>query len=311
MVGPIAFDNTDDQVRKLIGDGFEIALETGIAVGFHIDDFMFWGRLKELNSPDNLEWSGWNGPANTGRRLDWSSKPLKIMPQLCLNSKDVRAAVSARAVLIGREVALGVNRLSAAGKDGLFLGVIAGWETQIGRDFETGKFLGFHALANAGFNAASPPTDMDAARCKVVQEFAGFWARSLVNAGIPNDKVFSHIAYMSETLYKVARNINPTTARGSYLETVNFSPPATAFNDSSIPGLSTYPQPGHLEQWQAELEKHGNPNPAWASCEGTALDPGEADRGGTGMNMERYLGNLFNMGPHRGQHLRLGRWRHG
>ena len=41
-------------------------------------------------------------------------------------------------------------------------------------------------------------------------------------------------------------------------------------SDSCIPGLSTYPQTGHLEQWRAELEKHGNP--PWASCEGTALD---------------------------------------
>jgi hypothetical protein len=56
-------------------------------VGFHIDDSMFWGRLKSLNLPGNVEWVDWSGTPGTGRRLDWSSKPLKIMPQLCLNSQ--------------------------------------------------------------------------------------------------------------------------------------------------------------------------------------------------------------------------------
>ena len=73
FLGPLAFDNTDEQVRKLISSGFQTALETGVAVGFHIDDSMFWGQLKELNTPQNIEWLDWNGELNTGRRLNWSS----------------------------------------------------------------------------------------------------------------------------------------------------------------------------------------------------------------------------------------------
>ncbi len=294
VLGPIAFDNTDEQVRELIAAGFDIALTTGVAVGFHIDDSMFWGRLKELNAPENLEWLDWKGTPNTGRRLDWSTKPLKIMPQLCLNSQDLRMAVSKRAALIGGEIALGVSRLHAVPRDELFLGVIAGWETQIGRDFDTGKYLGYHALTNAGYSATSAPADIDVARTKVIEEFAGFWAHSLVGAGVPKGKVYSHIAYMSETMYQVSRHLNPDMVTAPYLQVINFTPPVAAFCDSAIPGLSTYPQPGHLDQWQVELEKHGNP--PWASCEGTAIDPSEAERSGHGMNMERYLGNLFNHG---------------
>ena len=59
VLGPIAFDNTDEQVRELIAAGFDIALSTGVAVGFHIDDSMFWGRLKELNAPRTS--NGWTG----------------------------------------------------------------------------------------------------------------------------------------------------------------------------------------------------------------------------------------------------------
>jgi hypothetical protein len=39
---------------ELIASGFGTALKTGVAVGFHIDDSMFWGRLKELNTPGNI-----------------------------------------------------------------------------------------------------------------------------------------------------------------------------------------------------------------------------------------------------------------
>jgi hypothetical protein len=294
VLGPIAFDNTDDEVRRLIAEGFGLALESGVAVGFHIDDSMFWGRLRELNTPDNLEWLDWKGTPNTGRRLDWSSRPLKIMPQLCLNSKGVRQAVSERAALIGGEIAKGLARLRAAHRDELFLGVIAGWETQIGRDFETGKDLGYGALTHAGYSAAHPPADLDAARSKIVHEFVDFWARSLVEAGVPRGKVYSHIAFLSETMYKVARRVKAPGMAAPYLQVIHFTPPATAFCDACVPGFSTYPQPGLLEQWRAELEKHGDP--PWASCEGTAMDPAEAERTGKGMNMETYLGNLFNHG---------------
>src|SRR5579871_4473310 len=56
ILGPVAFDNTDDDVRKLISSGFDIAIDTGVAVGFHIDDAMFWSRLKNLNARDSIEW---------------------------------------------------------------------------------------------------------------------------------------------------------------------------------------------------------------------------------------------------------------
>jgi len=98
-----------DEVHKMsayeIGfeNAFDIALKTEVAIGFHIDDSMFWGRLKELNTPDNVEWLDWNRTPNTGRRLDWSAKPTKVMPQLCFNSKAVKEAVTKRAALIGEE----------------------------------------------------------------------------------------------------------------------------------------------------------------------------------------------------------------
>ena len=291
VLGPLSLDDSDDRVRSGIAEGFATALATGVAVGFHIDDSMFWGRLTALSSRANVEWLDWNGTLNTGRRLDWSLKPMKIAPQLCINSTAVRQAVAQRATLIGSEIAKGVARLHAAHRDELYLGVIAGWETQIGRDFDTGKSLGYCALTNAGYSASRPPADKNVALGTIVREFAGFWAGSLIAAGAPRDKVFSHIAYLSSAMYAVSKRANPASIRGPYLETINFTPPSVAFCKNCIPGFSTYPQPGQLEQWQAELNAHGDP--PWASCEGTAIDPSEAERSGTGMDMEAYLGNLF------------------
>lgn len=294
VFGPLAFDNSDEHVRALIDDAFAIALETGVAVGFHIDDQMFWGRLRELNTPDNVEWLDWKRTPNSGRRLDWSEKPLRVMPQLCLNSVAVKRAVANRALLIGSEAAKGIQKLKAAGREDLFIGVIAGWEMQIGRDFDTGKNLGYCALTNAGFSAAKPPADLDRERQRIVADFLSLWAGSLVRAGVPKEKVYSHIAFMSEGIYNIASRADPSRFPATYLQTVNFTPPVTAFCDSCVPGFSTYPQPGHLEQLQAELEKHGGPS--WASSEGTSLDPSETDRGAGDARMEGYLGNLFNHG---------------
>ena len=294
IVGPIAFDTPDDKVRALISSGFDVALKTGTAVGFHIDDSMFWRRLKELNTIENVEWLDWDRTANTGRRLDWSEKPKKVMPQLCFNSKAVKEAVAGRAGLIGEEVTNGIQKLRAAGQEDLFIGVIAGWETQIGRDCATGKYLGYCALANLGFSARNPPADMDRERCKIVIDFISFWAQSLVTAGVPKGKVYSHIAFTSDVRYRMSTFSNSSPVPVSCLQTSNFTPPETAFNAFCVPGLSTYPQPGYLEQWQEQLKRHGNP--PWASCEGTAIDPGVAALNGSGVGTEGYLGNLFNHG---------------
>jgi hypothetical protein len=43
IIGPLAFDHTDQQLRQMIADAFQIALEQDIAVGFHIDDSLFLG----------------------------------------------------------------------------------------------------------------------------------------------------------------------------------------------------------------------------------------------------------------------------
>jgi hypothetical protein len=294
ITGPLSFDDSDEEVRVGIRTMFDIALETGVACGMHLDDSMFWGKSSSLAGTEVVEWLDWAGDPNTGRRLDWSPTPTRIAPQLCLNSPAVMAAVTGRAALIGGEVRKGLARLAAVGKEYLFIGVIAGWETQIGRDCLTGKSLGYHALHNAGFAAQNPPPDLDLARVKIVSDFVQLWAASLVRAGVPAGKVYSHIAFTSDFAYGMRRGGDPSIDLEPYFRLVNFSPPETAFNAYCVPGLSTYPQPGLVEQWKSELALRGNP--PWASCEGSALDPAIAGRSGAMPDMEGYLGTLFNNG---------------
>jgi hypothetical protein len=294
FVGPLSFDQSDDQVRSLIADSFAIALRKNIAVGFHIDDSMFWGRLRHLNTPENIEWLDWNRTPNTGRRLDWSSTPLQIMPQLCTNSAAVREAVRSRAGLIGGAVTQGREMLQAADKPELFAGVIAGWETQIGRDFATGSYLGYCALTNKGYSAENPPVDMNDARANVTQEFVELWANSLADAGVPETKTFSHTAFIAKAVFDAARLSRPGHFPASYLEAVNFAPPRVSFGERHYAGFTTYPQFGSLGQ--IHQERANNYNPPWASSEGSAIEPPDAERGSAGESMEAYLGTLFNHG---------------
>lgn len=275
-VGPLSLDQTDDQTRQLIDNSFKIARDNNVAVAFHIDDSMFWPRGAPYDKPANLEWLDWKGTPNTGRRLDWSATPSKINPQLCVNSPAIQSVVAARARLIGAQIKSQLDQLRRDHKEQLFAGVIAGWETQIGQDFDTGKYLGYCALTNRGFSAAHPPADQDRELAGVVHDFMKLWARQLALAGIPKDKIYCQIAVN-------ASNPGPKSS--------HFAPPSVAFSTDYLPGFSTYPDVGTFELIHREVASHGNP--AWISAEGTNVVP-------SGMpgepNMETYLAQMFNHG---------------
>lgn len=293
VVGPLCFDNSDDGIRQLIDDAFRLARTHNIAVGFHIDDALFWGRRTELNQPENLEWLDWNATPATGR-LDWSSKPTSIMPQLCFNSPAVAAAAEQRAQLIGSAISAHVAQLEQAGQGELFMGVLLGWETHLGRDFKTGRSSGYHALANRGFSAAHPPADSDGERVHIVQEYIGHWAQALATSGVKPDKIYCHIAFRSQIPLTVAALSGQAPSTETYAQTVNFSPASIVFDPRYQPGFSTYLQTGLQEEIREACAQHHTVH--WASCEGSAIDPALAEQGVRGGAMEPYLGNMFNHG---------------
>jgi hypothetical protein len=293
MLGPLSFDHTDADVAKFVELGFELAVETDVAVGFHIDDSMFWTRRKDLwSDPLNVEAVDWDGTPNTGRRLDWQTspgaKPDIAPPQMCFNSKAILREVHQRSTLLGKAIQAGVGRLRELKRPELFAGVIAGWETMIGQDFETGKYLGYHALLNRGFSREHPPRDMDLEREKVVREFIDYWADGLAEAGVSPQRIYSQTMFVSRRVFESSDNHGVT-----YSEHNHFAPPPVAFGNRHRPGFSTYPQPGNFDQLYEELARHQQSG--WSSSEGTNLQLGSG-AGQSGMTMETYLAKMFNHG---------------
>jgi len=293
MLGPLSFDHSDAEVARFIDLAFGLALETDVAVGFHIDDSMFWSRRKDLwSDPNNVEASDWNGTPSTGRRLDWQTgpgaKPDAAPPQMCFNSTAILREVQQRSTLLGKAIQTGVNRLQQAKRPELFVGVIAGWETMIGQDFQSGRYLGYRALLNRGFTREQPPRDMDLEREKVVQEFIEHWAEGLAAAGVSEQKIYSQTTFLSRRSFQAGG-----PKEGTYSQHNHFAPPWVAFGNHHRPGFSTYPQPGLFDDIYEELAKQRQVG--WASSEGTNLQLGSGP-GQSGMGMETYLAKMFNHG---------------
>ena len=161
-------------------------------------------------------------------------------------------------------------------------GVIIGWETQMGRDFDTDRSLGYRALSHRGFSESNPPKDLDLERVSVVKEFMELWGNSLHAGGVPREKIFCHIVFTSQGLDPK----NLKSGGGTH-----FSPPEVAFSSAYRPGFSTYPEGATFKTIFAVMAAHGSPG--WISAEGANVSPtsmpGEP-------NMETYLGRLFNHG---------------
>ncbi|MBX9723081.1 MAG: hypothetical protein K2X81_16890 [Candidatus Obscuribacterales bacterium] len=283
-IGPICFNQNDDEVRRLIRHSFQIALAKNVAVAFHIDSHIFWDKQKQIyDNKNNYEWSDWKGTVTTGARLDWSKDPMKAPAQMCFNSPAIKVAVKQRANLIGVELKRGIEELKAAHKEDLFAGVMTGWETRIGRDFATNRSLGYHALSNCGFHTNTPQNICDAERCKVVKEFIESWASEITKAGVQSEKVYCHIAFTPQGF--------EGNDQFTYAERVGFATPDVAFSKYYRPGFSTYPESDSIEQIHSVVLKHGNPH--WISAEGTNVVPNGIPGEST---METYLGKMFNHG---------------
>jgi hypothetical protein len=281
-LGPLTLKHSDDEVRRLIAQGFEIARRNDLAVAFHIDDQMFWDGRKDLEGPENIEWIDWKGTLCSGRRLDWSATPTKTPPQLCLNSRAVQDAVKTRARLIGQELKKHVGKLASEAKAHLYAGTIAGWESMIGRDYATGKPNGYHALSNRGFSAARPPAQMNLELAQVIKDFVELWSRHLVEGGAPKDKIYSHIAFTEQGFE------DPNASSESM---IGMATADTAFGKWYQPGFSLYPSEDTLRLVLEPLRKHNNP--PWIMAEGTNVVPNGVPGEAT---MESYLGKIFNHG---------------
>ena len=150
---------------------------------------------------------------------------------MCFNSKAIQHEVRRRAAdVVGKAIKSGIDGLKQQGKEGLFAGVIAGGETHIGQDFDTGRSLGYHALTNRGFSKTDPPHDMDGELEKTVQEFITLWTQGLADAGITPNRIYAHTAFLSKRIFKANQ---PQTV--SYSQHNHLATPSVAFGKSHRP----------------------------------------------------------------------------
>jgi hypothetical protein len=293
VTGPIVWDETDAQMRQQIDDAFAVAEETNLAVGFHIDDSMFWGNRQDLlRDRNNVEWSNWERSVVPHRIVGWFAQGAPdLAPPMCYTSPAIKKeAVRLARDVVGAEIKKGVDRLNASGKGYLFAGVIAGWETRMQDDSfnpssSSDRFYGYCALHNLGYSADRPPADLAAALEAVVHDWIVLWTRSLESAGIPRDKIFTHVAFPAQSppaelpqRFKmgVFKNVDPNT---------------TAFNEHSLPGFSVYGTFYFRPASTLMKALRARPGIRWGVAEGTALDFEN-----TGEGMERYLAGVFNHG---------------
>jgi hypothetical protein len=296
--GGNAFD-AEDNITHQIRGGFATAMEHDLAVIFHYDFHYFWKNRPDLWNwfdPDqpgydpenkmNVEWHGWDGPPNKVRYLNWGVLE-RIAPHMSFTSEEVRAEITRIVSEIIVPVTLEeLEKLKAEGKEVLFAGILVGSEPSID-DYsdpnpERTKMmeedgvkpgpLGYRALMDRGYSADNPPEDFRQALAKIIQETIAFWCKQFVDAGIPPEKLYPHVAAPAP------------------IEMMN-APIWTAFNEYNRPGWTTYPVMVLGQNFNAiyeALEKHGNPG--WAGVEANAGFPGSV------VDWETYLGWHYNHG---------------
>jgi hypothetical protein len=289
----------EEQLPNRIRSAFAAAREHDMAVMLHFDFHLAWKKRPDLwnwfdpgkpgydpTNKYNVEWHGWDGPPNKVHYLNHGVLE-RLPPNLCLTSKRTRAEVT-RIVskVIGPVLRAEIAKLEAAGKDDLFAGVLVGSEPSIDdyskpnpdltkmmkEDGVAAGALGYRALLDRGFSADHPPDDFRQALAKIVQETVAFWCEQFVDAGIPVEKLYPHVAAPAP------------------IEMMN-APIWTAFNRYSRPGWTTYAVEVLGEGFKPiydELEKHGNP--AWAGVEANAGIPGSM------VDWETYLAWHYNHG---------------
>jgi hypothetical protein len=238
----------EERLPTVIRGAFTAARQHDMAVMLHFDLHLAWKKRPDLwnwfdpNKPgynpdnkDNVEWHGWDGPPNKVHYLNHGVLE-RLPPNMCFTSKRTRAEVT-RIVsnVIGPVLRAEIAKLEAEGKGALFAGVLVGSEPSIDDyskpdpalakmikdDGAPATALGYRALLDRGFSTKNPPADFRMALAKIVQETIAFWCEQFVDAGIPVEKLYPHVAAPAP------------------IELMN-APIWTAFNRYSRPGWTTY-----------------------------------------------------------------------
>jgi hypothetical protein len=268
-IGPVAMDLGPDEARSAIRDAFDVALETDLAVAIHLDDYMFWARAQTADGrplrsiPGTAEWTDWSGAPAGSLQIGYLPNA-GLAPQICYEHPAVRdfATYWTRDV-IGAEIKRQYDRLIRAGKERLFAGVIAGWESNLA--------YGYCSLAQLGYSAQNPPPDFDRAREQVLQRHIERWSKGIYDAGIPSEWIFTHLGPISQRAYDHMRSMMPVAHIRRVHQSTALRAFWTAFNNYSNPGFSAYADADIYNDIDRALRAHRRT--VWAMAEGANVSP--------------------------------------
>jgi len=276
--------NKHADIALAVRGAFDVALRHNVAVHFTIETHEWGNRADLWNYSDkdksgydpknkaNVEWIDWGGTPHPHRYRDWGTAE-RMAPVICYNSATVLREIS-RLVneVVAPPLKKGLEKLKKEGKEHLFSGVTVGAEPSLPNYENIDKInpkiaklmdedkspkvrLGYNALANKGYSKDKPPEDFGRALAEVNKAYISYWSQQLFEAGIPTEKMYTHIAAGAGVI-------------GSAMVEFTNAPIEIAFNDYSRPGWTTYPVGPLRNDFEAlykELERHGNPH--WASTE--------------------------------------------
>ncbi len=303
--------NKRADIARAVRGAIDVAIRHDVAVHFTIETHE-WGNRPDLwNYSDkdksgydpknkaNVEWIDFDGTPHPHRYRDWGT-PERMEPVICYNSPAVLREVS-RLVneVVAPPLRKELEKLQKVGKEHLLSGITVGAEPSLPNYENIDKMnpkiaklmdedkspkarLGYNALANKGYSKDNPPKDFGRALAQINKEYISYWSRKLSEAGIPNEKMYTHIAAGAGVI-------------GSPMVEFTNAPIEIAFNDYSRPGWTTYPVGPLRNDFEAlyrELERHGNPH--WASTEAS---PTMGPAGGKhALTMKDYLARHYDYG---------------
>lgn len=226
-VALLTFTTPIEELRRRVTRALDHAEESGLPVSFQLDDMNF---MPEYSDPSMVEWTAFPKPGETvGPRakyywLNWFGW-MALPPPPNFESPAIRAEVQKRL----REGVLPplLERLAQwkqQKRSYLFAGIVVGWETGVPeyrswqnspteiRDEqrhitmtpeERGEQLGYASLYARGWTqkkieARARETGKSVERVttellyQVVHDYTAFWARTVNDAGIPKERIYTH-----------------------------------------------------------------------------------------------------------------------
>lgn len=286
LPGPMLLTQSIEEMKHQVNKAFDIAEKHNVPVYFQLDDCTNYTKAygsgatpKYYENPEWCEWVSfpvgdeqWGGKSHGRLAYHWFNwgSWLNVEAFPCFESPGFRSFVINQMRFGFLEPLMTrYNKLISEGKEHLFAGVAVGWETKIPDNsssnrainrnnlpvsaqtgqqmelWEASKF-GYNSLHLKGYDRYDM-TVLDT----VIHDYIKLLSKEAFDAGIPKEKIFSHIVGIS----RMSRSTN--------------RPPFwTAVNDYCTPGFSYSATPQfNLDEILSHLKATDNPPEYWGNAE--------------------------------------------